>query len=757
MNEQLTQFIELCLADGVISEKEREVIFRKSKELGVPDDECEILIDSLVSKYSKKTSQPEPTKKKGGFFSSMFNEIKKNIDTDSIKSSFNQVKEDIKKGYNIEKEKVEQGLQKIREEQIESQTTSTSKASKPKSNTSKKASKPKSITSSFYSVDEVGIIVKHPESMKDGIVFDLTGNRVYKISKTMRQKSFNNKTYLGQKKFKSGTMRWVEVDPNDVESRLSDNEFIKLHSLEKSLNKLKSKNTNQVAENNSLESIKEKGVLFSIDFSHNFMLKGKLSKIVFETWKIKKDCIEIYNLDNKSQKDCEYFLNPFRGFKEFWTDYDSNGERVSRSFLSEEPNGVQAYGEDDIIFSMYWKSSINYPNYLKLATKVSKKFKESKFKFKKDRIVYFKDLEEFSFSVDGQIKLFDLMDSEYYLELHDNQLIKAKFDDFDDKPNVLFDRYHDSWPYLNYCFLKHGHNRYDGIAPSETNSKNLFPPLYKYNINNILKDIDCLTSEEKNDKDISVLKENFTKLKVLIEKGYEEYLLFNKGGVKIAQKNTLALYQVGEDSLIIDNDVYYQILKKNQKLIIDKDDKYVQRFIKLNNYQKEKFHNLSNILKKLKLNVAKRDETKLFENEEEINFFKGIVYSYNMLIHHSVVMITALLDNDMITFYEIYEVLDKMNVFNTNWENEVNDKLSEINESLVDLNFSIRGLMTQMRGMERNIVKGLASVNTSIGSLETSINKQLSETNSRLKYENLTNYYKKSTLPGVMDWFDGPN
>ena len=369
-------------------------------------------------------------------------------------------------------------------------------------------------------------------------------------------------------------------------------------------------------------------------------------------------------------------------------------------------------------------------------------------------------MEEFSFSVDGQIKLFDLMESVNWLNISNNLLIDMyKVNDYNGITNNLFYRFDLSWPYICNKFdtVNGFRYTYPGMSPSETNSKNLFPPLYKYNIKNTLKDIDCLTSEEKNDKDISVLKENFTKLKVLIEKGYEEYLLFNKGGVKIAQKNTLALYQVGEDSLIIDNDVYYQILKKNQKLIIDKDDKYVQRFIKLNNYQKEKFHNLSNILKKLKLSVAKRDQTKLFENEEEINFFKGIVYSYNMLIHHSVVMITALLDNDMITFYEIYEVLDKMNVFNTNWENEVNDKLSEINESLVDLNFSIRGLMTQMRGMERNIVKGLESVNTSIGSLETSINKQLSETNSRLKYENLTNYYKKSTLPGVMDWFDGPN
>ncbi|MGB1102786.1 MAG: hypothetical protein ACPG21_04090 [Crocinitomicaceae bacterium] len=98
MNEQLIKFIELCLEDGVISDKEREVIFRKSKELGVPDDECEILIDSLVSKHSRGSNQSEKPKKKGGFFSSMFNEIKNNIDTESIRSSYNKVKEDFQKG-----------------------------------------------------------------------------------------------------------------------------------------------------------------------------------------------------------------------------------------------------------------------------------------------------------------------------------------------------------------------------------------------------------------------------------------------------------------------------------------------------------------------------------------------------------------------------------------------------------------------------------------------------------------------------------
>ena len=57
MNKDLINFIELCLSDGVISEKEREVIFRKSKELGIPLDECEIIIKGLTDKKTFKIDE----------------------------------------------------------------------------------------------------------------------------------------------------------------------------------------------------------------------------------------------------------------------------------------------------------------------------------------------------------------------------------------------------------------------------------------------------------------------------------------------------------------------------------------------------------------------------------------------------------------------------------------------------------------------------------------------------------------------------
>mgnify|MGYP006153456073 CR=1 FL=1 len=50
MNEQLIKFIELCLTDGVISDKEHQVILKKSKELGISEDECEIILGGIIQK-----------------------------------------------------------------------------------------------------------------------------------------------------------------------------------------------------------------------------------------------------------------------------------------------------------------------------------------------------------------------------------------------------------------------------------------------------------------------------------------------------------------------------------------------------------------------------------------------------------------------------------------------------------------------------------------------------------------------------------
>ncbi len=61
MNKQLLKFIELCLTDGVITDKEREVIFRKATEYNVDIDECEIILESMIQQ--KNMSQTSTVSK----------------------------------------------------------------------------------------------------------------------------------------------------------------------------------------------------------------------------------------------------------------------------------------------------------------------------------------------------------------------------------------------------------------------------------------------------------------------------------------------------------------------------------------------------------------------------------------------------------------------------------------------------------------------------------------------------------------------
>ena len=53
-------------------------------------------------------------------------------------------------------------------------------------------------------------------------------------------------------------------------------------------------------------------------------------------------------------------------------------------------------------------------------------------------------------------------------------------------------------------------------------------------------------------------------------------------------------------------------------------------------------------------------------------------------------MVASFVEEDLFIFYEIYETFDELNVFNSNWENEVAGKLSNIEHKLDTIISSIR-------------------------------------------------------------------
>jgi hypothetical protein len=179
---------------------------------------------------------------------------------------------------------------------------------------------------------------------------------------------------------------------------------------------------------------------------------------------------------------------------------------------------------------------------------------------------------------------------------------------------------------------------------------------------------------------------------------------------------------------LVDGESFNKLLTKNQKSIVEIDKNYIQKFVKISMYLKTKKSNTQKIFDSIK--DTKNDK----ELNELVNLLKNQIHTYELLVFHSINMITSLIDSDLITFYEIYECFDQLGVFNSNWENEVSDKLTNIGDGIRDLMYSIY----QMENKIVNSIDNLTYVTQdSFKDLNISVNKQLSSIDSSIKFNNL--------------------
>lgn len=194
-------------------------------------------------------------------------------------------------------------------------------------------------------------------------------------------------------------------------------------------------------------------------------------------------------------------------------------------------------------------------------------------------------------------------------------------------------------------------------------------------------------------------------------------------------ENILALDKDGNGEVdLVDGDSFLKLLKTNQKIIEEIDTNYIHKFVKISMYLKTKRNNTQKIFDSIKL--TKND----VELNELVNLLKNQIHTYELLVFHSISMITSLLETDSITFYEIYECFDRLGVFNSNWENEVSDKLTDIGDGIKDLMYSIYH-------MENKIVNAIDNLTyvtqNSFRDLTNSVDKQLTSIDSSVKFNNL--------------------
>ena len=190
---------------------------------------------------------------------------------------------------------------------------------------------------------------------------------------------------------------------------------------------------------------------------------------------------------------------------------------------------------------------------------------------------------------------------------------------------------------------------------------------------------------------------------------------------------------------VLEHEMFLDFIKNNQEIIQEINSDYIKNFVKINNYIKTKSENIQFIFDYIKNCIDKDDF--------DINFgiLNNEINVYNQLQFHSLAMVTSLLEKDMILFYEIYETFDKIGIFNSNWENEVSNKLSVVNESISNLGDrltlefdSLRVSINEVGSQINNSLKKLTYANkASIENLTARMDYRLSSINSSINTNNL--------------------
>jgi len=95
-------------------------------------------------------------------------------------------------------------------------------------------------------------------------------------------------------------------------------------------------------------------------------------------------------------------------------------------------------------------------------------------------------------------------------------------------------------------------------------------------------------------------------------------------------------------------------------------------------------------------------------------------------------MIVSLVEDDMITFYEIHEMFDTLNMFDSKHEKDVSQKLTNIGDGLKDLMYEIRRMGDQ-------ISDSISELTYVTEESNSRLEDQLTEIDSTMKVGNIIN------------------
>ena len=189
--------------------------------------------------------------------------------------------------------------------------------------------------------------------------------------------------------------------------------------------------------------------------------------------------------------------------------------------------------------------------------------------------------------------------------------------------------------------------------------------------------------------------------------------------IKLMDKDGNGLVDIVEGNTVFDS-----LLQKHQKKIIGIDRGYIDKFVKVSAYLSDKKANIQNIFDSIK----KVSDSSVFQYYAEI--LQNEIHTYNLILVSGSTMIVALVDDEYLTYSKLYESMDRINLFDSQWEKDVSQKLTNIGDGLY-------AFMYEIEASNRRIVNELSQLNESTKLLGGLISKELESIDSSIKFNNL--------------------
>ena len=227
-----------------------------------------------------------------------------------------------------------------------------------------------------------------------------------------------------------------------------------------------------------------------------------------------------------------------------------------------------------------------------------------------------------------------------------------------------------------------------------------------------------------------VRKENEARQKI-----FEAVVLREDKQIKLKKSTNTFIDQLDEDGNgivdVIEGDDFKKLVRENQEKIAQIDVNHVQKFVKISTWLETKKGNIQRIFDRVKNLVEQKNI-----NEKTQNFYveslKTEIHTYEQVLFNSLSMLVALIEKDLVTFEEIYEVFDNLNMFDRKFERDMSSKLSNIE-------LGLNNLVQEINRSNNKIIESIQTLTAVTKESSERMENHLKSIGSSLKTANIIN------------------